>query len=56
MITVSYSKPFTNNVERDVRNVRDSYLRDLEKLRSYYGVLFVEAAQNDTKPKLRRIV
>lgn len=55
MITVSYAKPFTNNVEKDVKNIRSSYLEDLEKLRAYYGMLFVEAAQS-SKPKLRRIV
>ena len=56
MITVAYSKPFTNNVEKDVKDVRASYLADLEKLRSYYGVLFVQAEVDNSKPKLRRIV
>lgn len=55
MITVNYSKPFTNNVEKDVKDVRASYLADLQKLREYYGPLLVEAAL-DQRPHLRRIV
>lgn len=57
MITVNYSKPFTNNIEKDVKNVQDSYLADLERLRSYYGMLFVQAAHNSTRqPNIRRMV
>lgn len=55
MVTVKYEQPFTNNVEKDVSNLRESYLRDLEKLREFYGPLFVKAAYN-SKSHLRRIV
>ncbi len=56
MITIDYSKPFTNNIEKDVKDVRTSYLADLQKLREYYGDLFVRAAIDNSKPNLRRIV
>ena len=53
MITVAYEKPLTNNIEKDVKEVRDSYLADLQALRDYYGPLFVEAALN-SESKIRR--
>ena len=28
MVTVEYEKPFTNNVEKDVSDLRESYLID----------------------------
>lgn len=55
MIQVQYSKPFTNNVEKDVSDVRKSYLADMEKLRDYYGPLLVEAAFNP-RAKIRRVI
>lgn len=54
MITVEYAKPFTNNIEKDVRNIRASYLDDLERLRAYYGLLFLEASDT-SKTQLRRV-
>lgn len=54
MIAVKYTKPFTNNVEKDVSDVRNSYLKDLQKLRDYYGVLLVDAAFN-SKSHLREV-
>ena len=55
MVTVEYEKPFTNNVEKDVSDLRESYLRDLEKLREFYGPLFIKAAFN-SKSYLRRVI
>lgn len=55
MITVSYEKPYTNNIEKDVSDVRASYLADLKKLREYYEPLIVNAALNP-KSRLRRVV
>lgn len=55
MITVEYTKPFTNNVEKDVNDVRTSYLKDLQKLRDYYGGLLVDATFN-SKANLRRVI
>lgn len=55
MITVEYAKPFTNNVEKDISDIRQSYLEDLAKLRQYYGPLLEEAVLN-SKPKLRRVI
>ena len=55
LITVGYEKPFTNNVEKDVSDVRNSYLKDLQKLRDYYGSLLVDATFN-SRSKLRRVI
>lgn len=54
MITVEYAKPFTNNIEKDVKSIRASYLADLERLRAYYGLLFIEASDT-SKLQLRRV-
>lgn len=54
MITVEYAKPFTNNIEKDIKSIRASYLDDLERLRAYYGLLFIEASDT-SKVQLRRV-
>jgi len=55
MITVAYEKPFTNVVEKDVNNIRQSYLSDLAELRDYYGKLFTQAAFDNNQRSIRRI-
>lgn len=55
MIQVEYNKPFSHDITKDVKDVKDSYLADLQKLRDYYGPLIVEATFN-SKSYLRRVI
>ena len=55
MIQVEYTKPLSNNVTKDVKDIQASYLADLQKLRDYYGPLIVEATFN-SKSHLRRVM